>query len=68
MTRLSEADHAALRRSTETGWVEAAAHRSPAIVKPTIQAREQYCRWAAAAARFFRGDKPVRFSGSHWKL
>jgi hypothetical protein len=68
MARLSEADRAALRELTARGWVQAPAERSPALVAPTVEARERYCRWATAAARFYKGRKPVRFVGRHWKL
>ena len=68
MTRLTEADRAAFRRLTATRWAQPPAQQSPAIVAPTTEARERYCRWAAAATRLFRGEKPVRFSGSNWKL
>lgn len=68
MTKLTETDRAAFRRLTESGWVEASAQRSPAIVAATTEARERYCHWATQAARFYRGQKPVRFSGKHWRL
>lgn len=68
MTKLTEADRAAFRRLSETGWVETPAQLSPTIVDGTAAARERYCRWATQAAHFYRGQKPVRFSGKHWKL
>jgi hypothetical protein len=42
--------------------------RSPRIVEPTPEARARYCRWATEAAKFYKGHKPVRFTGDHWKL
>lgn len=68
MARLTEADRAAFRDLTERGWVQSPGERSPAIVEQTLAGREQYCRWATAAARFYKGSKPVRFVGNHWKL
>lgn len=68
MARLTETDRAAFRNLAEAGWIQSTAERSPAIVAPTKEARERYCRWATDAARFYRGEKPVRFQGSHWKL
>lgn len=68
MARLSDTDRAALRELTARGWVQSPAERSPALVAPRLEARERYCRWASAAARFYRGSKPVRFVGEHWKL
>ncbi|NBC48423.1 MAG: hypothetical protein GVY22_10610 [Gammaproteobacteria bacterium] len=68
MTQLTETDRTAFRRLAEAGWIQSTAERSPAIVAPTAEARERYCRWATEAARFYRGEKPVRFQGDQWKL
>lgn len=68
MARLTDAERAEFRRLAESGWTEAPAQRSPMIVAPTAEARERYCRWATEASRFYRGSKPVRFVGEHWKL
>jgi hypothetical protein len=68
MARLTETDRAALRELTERGFVQSAAERSPAVVAQTLDARERYCRWATAAAKFFKGAKPVRFVGDSWRL
>ncbi|MCG6940291.1 MAG: hypothetical protein LJE69_03455 [Thiohalocapsa sp.] len=68
MARLTEADRTAFRELTARGWVQSPAEQSPAIVEQTTAGRERYCRWATFAARFYRGSKPVRFVGSHWKL
>ncbi|MBK5970962.1 hypothetical protein Thiosp_00388 [Thiorhodovibrio litoralis] len=68
MARLTADDRAAFRRLTNKGWVQSLDERSPRVVKPTTEARYRYCLWATAAAKFFRGKKPVRFGGEHWKL
>jgi hypothetical protein len=38
------------------------------FVAPTVEARARYIRFATQAARLFRGDKPSRPEGQHWKL
>lgn len=68
MARLTEADRTALLRLSKSGWTQSAEERSPAVVEQTTAGRERYCRWATAAAKFYRGRKPVRFVGEHWKL
>lgn len=68
MVRLSEADRRAFRELTARGWRQAIDERSPQVVAPNSEARERYCRWASEASKFFKGDKPVRFTGSNWKL
>jgi hypothetical protein len=68
MNRLTPDDRAAFRELTERSWVQSPEERSPRVVEDTPEARERYCRWATDAARFFKGQKPVRFTGSHWKL
>jgi hypothetical protein len=42
--------------------------RSPHIVEQTPEGRARYIRWATEAAKFFKGTKPVCFTGEHWKL
>jgi hypothetical protein len=54
-------------------WRELAAKpwrvpRRPQLVHPDPQSRFAYIRFATAAAVFFRGKKPVRFTGDHWCL
>jgi hypothetical protein len=68
MARLTESDKAQLRELTRRGWRQPAAGCDPAQAEPTLAARERYCRWAAHAAHFFKGVKPVRFDGSNWRL
>jgi hypothetical protein len=68
MAKLSDADRAAFQALTARGWIQQPAERSPALVEQTPAGRERYCRWATAAAKLYRGKKPVRFVGEHWKL
>lgn len=68
MNRLTKHDREAFRELTERGWVQSPEERSPRFAEDTPEARERYCHWAADAARFFKGKKPVRFTGSQWKL
>ena len=68
MAHLTEADKTAFRDLTRRGWLPAPEERSPRIVEATTEARARYCRWATEAAIFFKGSKPVDFSGEHWKL
>ena len=68
MARLTFDDRAAFRRLAETGWVQSPEERSPRLVAPTTEARRRYCLWATEASKWFKGTKPVRFDGDHWKL
>jgi hypothetical protein len=68
MAQLTEADKIAFRELTESEWIESPEERSPRIVEPTLEGRTRYIRWASEAAKFFKGTKPVDFSGDHWKL
>ncbi len=68
MKRLTKDDRKAFRELTDRRWVQSPQEASPRIVEPTPEAREQYRLWATEAARFFKGRKPVRFGGAHWKL
>lgn len=66
MALLSESDKTAFRESAR--WTEPVELRRPRVPEATPQARARYCRWATEAAKFFKGEKPVRFEGQHWKL
>lgn len=66
MARLTQTDRKAFRECRP--WIDEPDQRSPRTVEPTPEARARYCRWASAAAKFFKGTKPVRFTGKHWKL
>ena len=68
MAKLSEIDKAAFRELTERGWEQNDQELSPRFVMPTPEARRHYCEWATQAAKFFKGAKPIDFSGDHWKL
>ena len=66
MAKLTDSDRKALLEVKP--WTELNEMRSPRIVEPTPEARARYCRWATEGAKFFKGTKPVRFTGAHWKL
>ncbi len=68
MARLSDSDKKAFREFTARGWEQSPAERSPRCVPQTTEGRAAYVRWATEAAKFFKGKKPVRFEGEHWKL
>jgi hypothetical protein len=68
MAQLTEADKIAFRKLTESGWESCPEEQSPRFVEPTAEGRARYIRWASEAAKFFKGTKPVDFSGDHWKL
>ncbi len=68
MTKLSESDKAAFRELTARGWEQSPEERSPRFVEQTPEGRARYVRWATEASKFFKGTKPVDFSGDHWKL
>jgi len=66
MARLSKTDRETFIRTKP--WSEPSEMRSPHIVEPTVEARARYIRWATEAAKYYKGAKPVRFTGNHWKL
>jgi len=66
MAQLSESDKVALREAGQ--WAEPIKRRSPRMLESTPQARARYGRWASEAAKFYKGKKPVRFTGKQWKL
>lgn len=68
MNRLTKHDREAFRELTERGWRQSQEERSPRLVENTAKDRERYCRWATEASSLFKGEKPVRFAGSQWKL
>ena len=68
MAQLSKTDKAAFRALSNKGWEQSAEERSPLIVEATPEGRARYIRWASQASKFFKGEKPVDFSGDHWKL
>jgi len=66
MAQLSESDKTSLREAGQ--WTEPPERQSPRVLKATPQAHARYCRWASEAAKFYKGNKPVRFTGKQWKL
>lgn len=68
MERLTRSDRDAFRELTERGWVQSPQERSPRFAEDSPAAREAYCRWATEASRFFKGKKPIRFTGTQWRL
>ncbi len=66
MARLTDADRKALLGAKP--WTEPDEMRSPQIVEQTPEGRARYIRWATEAAKFYKGTKPVCFTGEHWKL
>ena len=68
MAHLSKHDIAAFSEASKQPWQQSPEERSPRLVEQTPEGRARYIRWATEAAKFFKGDKPVDFSGDHWKL
>jgi phage terminase large subunit-like protein len=68
MARLTTADKVALKALAKKGWIQSAEERSPLFVEPTLEANERYCRWVAGVSKVVPAEKPVRFTGSDWKL
>lgn len=67
MAHLTSTDREILKQSTRLpeGQASPPGHGT---VAPTREARARYCRWATEAAKFYKGQKPVRFTGDRWKL
>ena len=68
MARLTTADKIAFKELSRRGWKQSEEERSPLFVRPSIEANERYCRWVTGIAKVLPANKPVRFTGSHWKL
>ena len=68
MARLSDKDKAAFCELTSRGCEQSPEEHSQRLVEQTPKGRARYVRWATEASRFFKGTKPVDFSGDHWKL
>jgi len=66
MAKLTKTDREPLLSAEP--WVQSQAEKSPRIMENTPEARARYCRWATEAAKCFKGTKPVKFTGKHWKL
>jgi hypothetical protein len=68
MTRLTEREREDLRRLAEGPREGQPLTAEARFVAPTPEARMRYIRFASRAARFYKGDKPVRFRGNDWRL
>ncbi len=68
MTKLGDSEKQEWRRLGSEHLTQPPLARHERIVAPTPEAREAYVRFATQAARFYRGDRPVRFVGDQWKL
>jgi len=68
MANLSKSDRKAFAKAARTPWQQSPAERSLRFVPQTPEGRAAYVRWATEASKFFKGKKPVRFEGDHWKL
>ncbi|MCS3904399.1 hypothetical protein J2T55_002435 [Methylohalomonas lacus] len=68
MARLTNDERRALRELAAQQHDEPPLTDDERFVAPTAEARARYIRFATEASRFYRGDKPVRFVGNHWKL
>ncbi|GAB4174190.1 MAG: hypothetical protein Kow0020_09610 [Wenzhouxiangellaceae bacterium] len=68
MSRLSEQERAELIAAARKPLNGPPLRPDERFVAPTPEARHRYIVFATQAARFYRGDKPVRFIGDRWKL
>lgn len=68
MARLTDQDREALLGGLRQSTAEPPLSPEERFVAPTVEARARYIRFATQASRFFKGEKPVRFTGDHWKL
>jgi len=68
MARLTDAEREALHRAAGASFEEPPLSPEERYVAPTAEARARYIRFTTRAAAFYRGGKPVRFGGNHWKL
>ena len=68
MAKLTESERAEWLRVASVPVDEPALSYNERIVAPTTEARERYARFATEAAKLYKGTKPVRFEGTHWKL
>lgn len=68
MARLTESEREDLKRLAEGPREVQPLTAEERFVAPTPEARMRYIRFATQAARFYKGDKPVRFRGNDWRL
>ncbi len=68
MTRLTEAERTAWRALSDECLTQPALRHDERFVEQTPAGRQRYIEFATEAACFFKGEKPVRFVGEHWRL
>lgn len=68
MAKLTDSERAEWLRVGSAPVEEPPLSYDERIVAPTTEARERYARFATEASKLYKGTKPVRFEGTHWKL
>ncbi|MCH2155650.1 MAG: hypothetical protein MK080_06575 [Opitutales bacterium] len=68
MAKLSEEEKKAFIELSERGYVQSTEEKRPLTFENTPEGRARYVRWATEMAKFYKGEKPVRFVGNEWKL
>jgi len=68
MARLTDAEREELRAFSRARHDEPPLPPEDLFVAPTAKGRLRYIRWVTQAAKFFKGEKPVRFRGNQWRL
>ncbi len=68
MTRLTAEERNEWARLAAKPFLQGPAARRTPIVEATAEARLRYIRFATDASVFYKGIKPLRFGGNHWKL
>lgn len=68
MVRLTDAEREELSDFARTRHEQPPLPPEDRFVAPTPEGRLRYIRWATQASKFFKGEKPVRFGGDHWRL
>lgn len=68
MARLTDRERDAWRRVSPDSLPSPPLRDGERFVAPTVTARARYIRFVTQASTFHKGDKPVRFTGDHWKL
>jgi len=68
MARLTEEERAAWLALSEDGLAQPELRPDEKFVEQTTAGRQRYIEFATEAARFYKGEKPVRFVGEDWRL
>lgn len=68
MTRLSETEKQDWRAGTDRIVEEPGLNEQERFVAPTPEARARYIHFATQASMLFKGEKPIPYTGNHWKL